>query len=185
MKRTGCLAVCKQCRSRPRRCCWHPDSYWPECCAAGWLSDSSGRIGTSGPEVQKCRGFQVGTLPLHGEMQVRAGGASARSTLCDALTPLYGRALFHQKLREVHIQSEDGFSVIDYDQTAFEVHVANNDGAPGVGGFDPGAHRGGIVETVVSTLRAAVVDAAHTERRSITGIRRGGEGTLPKTLGRR
>src|SRR4051794_29891059 len=85
----------------------------------------------------------------------------------------------------MHIQGEDGFSVIDYDQTAFEVHVANDGGAPGVGGSDFGARRGRIIEAPVSTLRPAIVDAAHAEGRSVTGIGRRREGPLPKTLGRR
>src|SRR5215475_7239180 len=116
---------------------------------------------------------------------MRPRGATAGSAFADGLTLLDGGSLLYQELREMHIQGEDGFAVIDHDQTAFEVHFANDGGAARVGGFDPSAHRGRVVETLMSTLCSAVIDAAHAEGRGVTRIDGCDEGTFPKTVGRR
>jgi hypothetical protein len=53
--------------------------------------------------------------------------------------------------------------MINYDQSAFEIHFVNDDRAAGVGGADLGADRGGIVQALVRALRPAVVDAPNSE----------------------
>ena len=86
-------------------------------------------------------------MPSDAEMQMRASDATTRSTLRDRGTLVNGDALLDQKFRKMHVQSEDGLSVVNHDQAAFEVHGACDDDATGVGRPDLCAHGGRIISS--------------------------------------
>ena len=69
-------------------------------------------------------------------MQVWACDASARSTLPDGVTLFYVGSFPDQEFREVHVQGENEFPMVNCNEATFEVHVAGDRDATGISGND-------------------------------------------------
>src|SRR5438270_11218921 len=94
----------------------------------GW---SCGRSGQG--EGEDLDGIEPDALPAHGEVQVRACDAARRARKADFVTLLELVAFFYVRAREVQVDREEAFSVIDDDHIPFIEEVAGEDDDAGVG----------------------------------------------------
>jgi len=93
-----------------------------------------------------------------------AAAAGERLALGDRL------AFLHIEGRQMHVEREQAFAVVEDDEAAFVVHVLGDEDLGGVRRDDGGAGDGAEIEALVGGAGLAVVGAAGAEGRGLGGI---------------
>ena len=126
-------------------------------------------------------GIEIGALPAHRDVEMRACGAAGAAAQSDDLAPRFtGSPFLYFELGKMQVESEQSLAVIEHDEIAFEIKRPRQQHRAVIHGGDGSAGRDAEIEAEVRARGFAVEDALGAK--DVGNLSFGGRGELSRPL---